>query len=83
MTLCVFVLIASEFMPVSLLTPIARDLDVTEGLADRNCHLRRAGRPDQPDAFDVGWKCESQVLTAGDDDSDGRVGSLSHWLPTI
>lgn len=33
MTLCVFVLIASEFMPVSLLTPIARDLDVTEGLA--------------------------------------------------
>ena len=32
MTLCVFVLIASEFMPVSLLTPIARDLGVTEGL---------------------------------------------------
>lgn len=31
MTLCVFVLIASEFMPVSLLTPIARDLGVTEG----------------------------------------------------
>ena len=26
MTLCVFVLIASEFMPVSLLTPIAGDL---------------------------------------------------------
>lgn len=33
MTLCVFVLIASEFLPVSLLTPIARDLKVTEGLA--------------------------------------------------
>ncbi|CAI1741227.1 MFS transporter [Serratia proteamaculans] len=33
MTLCVFVLIASEFMPVSLLTPIAWDLGVTEGLA--------------------------------------------------
>ncbi len=33
MTLCVFVLIASEFMPVSLLTPIAIDLHVTEGLA--------------------------------------------------
>ncbi|HCN7435178.1 TPA: MFS transporter, partial [Escherichia coli] len=29
MTLCVFVLIASEFMPVSLLTPITRDLGVT------------------------------------------------------
>lgn len=35
MTLCVFVLIASEFMPVSLLTPIARDPGVTEGLAGR------------------------------------------------
>ncbi|EPA0062059.1 MFS transporter [Enterobacter cloacae] len=33
LTLCVFVLIASEFMPVSLLTPLARDLSVTEGLA--------------------------------------------------
>ncbi|RZL66036.1 MAG: MFS transporter [Variovorax sp.] len=33
MTLCVFALIASEFMPVSLLTPLARDLRVTEGLA--------------------------------------------------
>ena len=33
MTLCVFVLIASEFMPVSLLTPIAGDLHMTEGQA--------------------------------------------------
>ena len=33
MTLCVFTLIASEFMPVSLLTPIATDLGVTEGHA--------------------------------------------------
>jgi len=32
MTLCVFALIASEFMPVSLLTPIAADLRVSEGL---------------------------------------------------
>jgi predicted MFS family arabinose efflux permease len=31
MTLCVFALIASEFMPVSLLTPIATDLGVSEG----------------------------------------------------
>lgn len=31
MALCVSVLIASEFMPVSLLTPIAADLGVTEG----------------------------------------------------
>lgn len=33
MTLCAFVLIASEFMPVSLLTPIAADLGVSEGNA--------------------------------------------------
>lgn len=33
MSLCVFVLIASEFMPVSLLTPIAADLAITEGRA--------------------------------------------------
>ena len=31
MALCVFVLIASEFMPVSLLSPIAADLDITAG----------------------------------------------------
>jgi predicted MFS family arabinose efflux permease len=33
MALCVSVLIASEFMPVSLLTPIAGDLALTEGQA--------------------------------------------------
>ncbi|MFM2371445.1 MAG: hypothetical protein RIS85_1167 [Pseudomonadota bacterium] len=33
LTLCVSTLIASEFMPVSLLTPIATDLHMTEGAA--------------------------------------------------
>jgi predicted MFS family arabinose efflux permease len=33
MTLCVALLIASEFMPVSLLTPLAADLHATEGQA--------------------------------------------------
>src|SRR5689334_18805190 len=33
LTLCVSTLIASEFMPVSILTPIASDLHVTEGAA--------------------------------------------------
>lgn len=33
MTLCVFALIASEFMPVSLLTPIAAGLQISEGWA--------------------------------------------------
>lgn len=32
MTLCVFALIASEFMPVSLLTPVSGELGVSEGL---------------------------------------------------
>lgn len=33
MTLCAFALVASEFMPVSLLTPVATDLRISEGLA--------------------------------------------------
>jgi predicted MFS family arabinose efflux permease len=33
LSLCVATLIASEFMPVSLLTPIATDLGLTEGQA--------------------------------------------------
>ncbi len=42
MTLFVFVLIASEFMPVSLLTPIAGDLHITEGLAGQGIALSGA-----------------------------------------
>lgn len=42
MTLCVFVLIASEFIPVSLLTPIANDLHITEGLAGQGIALSGA-----------------------------------------
>ncbi|MBP6018056.1 MAG: MFS transporter [Burkholderiaceae bacterium] len=42
MTLCVFALIASEFMPVSLLTPIAVDLNVTEGLAGQGIAISGA-----------------------------------------
>ena len=42
MTLCVFALIASEFMPVSLLTPIAMDLNVTEGLAGQGIAISGA-----------------------------------------
>jgi len=33
MSVCAFALVASEFMPVSLLTPIAADLGITEGMA--------------------------------------------------
>lgn len=42
MTLCVFVLIASEFMPVSLLTPISGDLGVSEGLAGQGIAISGA-----------------------------------------
>lgn len=60
MALCVFTLIASEFMPVSLLTPMAADLRVTEGMAGQGiaisgafavaaslCIARVAGRLDR------------------------------------
>lgn len=33
MSVCAFALVASEFLPVSLLTPLAEDLSVTEGMA--------------------------------------------------
>ena len=42
MTLCVFALIASEFMPVSLLTPIASALRVSEGLAGQGIAISGA-----------------------------------------
>jgi predicted MFS family arabinose efflux permease len=42
MTLCVFALIASEFMPVSLLTPIAGDLHVTQGMAGQGIAISGA-----------------------------------------
>ncbi|MFT3664488.1 MFS transporter [Piscinibacter sp.] len=42
MTLCVFTLIASEFLPVSLLPPIADDLRVTEGLAGQGIAISGA-----------------------------------------
>lgn len=42
MTLCVFALIASEFMPVSLLTPLAADLQVTEGMAGQGIAISGA-----------------------------------------
>ncbi|MEC4239783.1 MFS transporter [Pseudomonas sp. DSV-1] len=42
MTLCVFALIASEFMPVSLLTPIASDLQVTQGMAGQGIAISGA-----------------------------------------
>ncbi|KGD76748.2 transcriptional regulator [Tatumella morbirosei] len=42
MTLCVFALIASEFMPVSLLTPMAQTLHVTEGMTGQGIAISGA-----------------------------------------
>lgn len=42
MSLCVFALIASEFMPVSLLTPISADLHITEGMAGQGIAISGA-----------------------------------------
>lgn len=42
MTLCVFTLIASEFMPVSLLTPVAGALGVSEGMAGQGIAISGA-----------------------------------------
>lgn len=41
-SLCVFALVASEFMPVSLLTPIASDLGITEGMAGQGIAISGA-----------------------------------------
>ena len=42
MSVCAFVLIASEFLPVSLLTPIAADLRITEGMAGQGIAISGA-----------------------------------------
>jgi predicted MFS family arabinose efflux permease len=42
MSICAFALVASEFMPVSLLTPIAHDLHVTEGMAGQGIAISGA-----------------------------------------
>lgn len=42
MTVCVFALVASEFMPVSLLTPMAAELGVTEGQAGQGIAISGA-----------------------------------------
>ncbi|KQW89975.1 transcriptional regulator [Massilia sp. Root418] len=42
MSVCAFALVASEFMPVSLLTPMAGDLGVTEGMAGQGIAISGA-----------------------------------------
>ncbi len=42
MAICAFALVASEFMPVSLLTPMAADLQVTEGMTGQGIAISGA-----------------------------------------
>lgn len=42
MSICAFALVASEFMPVSLLTPMATNLQVTEGMAGQGIAISGA-----------------------------------------
>jgi len=42
MSVCAFALVASEFMPVSLLTPMAADLHVTEGMTGQGIAISGA-----------------------------------------
>lgn len=42
LAVCAFALIASEFLPVSLLTPMARDLHVTEGMTGQGIAISGA-----------------------------------------
>ncbi|MCP4236637.1 MAG: MFS transporter, partial [Aestuariibacter sp.] len=42
MSLCIFALIASEFMPVSLLTPIASSFGVSEGMVGQGIAISGA-----------------------------------------
>lgn len=42
MSICAFALVASEFMPVSLLTPMANDLHVTEGMTGQGIAISGA-----------------------------------------
>ena len=41
-SVCAFALVASEFLPVSLLTPIANDLGISEGLAGQGIAISGA-----------------------------------------
>lgn len=41
-SVCAFALVASEFLPVSLLTPIANDLGITEGMAGQGIAISGA-----------------------------------------
>ena len=45
--MCVAMLIASEFMPVSLLTPIASDLGATDGMSFQQLAARMTGMSQQ------------------------------------
>ncbi|WP_332672289.1 hypothetical protein [Aromatoleum sp.] len=73
MTLCVFALIASEFMPVSLLTPMAADLGVSEGMAGYSMAI--SGVFAVLTSLSISTLAGTMNRAADDDRADGRIGS--------
>ena len=79
MTLCVFVLIASEFMPVSLLTLIAHDLHVTEGLAGQGIAVSGAlAVLTSLTISRITGDLNRKISSAGADGLNGHIGNSYH-----
>ncbi|WP_436280328.1 hypothetical protein [Rhizobium leguminosarum] len=76
LSLGAFALVASEFMPVSLLTPIASDLAIAEGQAGQAIAV--SGRfcgPDLPHAFGHCRSTRPKAFVSGANRRDGRFGN--------
>ena len=83
MSLCVFALIASEFMPVSLLTPIAAALHVSEGLAGQGIAISGAFAVLTSLIISrVSQRCRPQDAAAGADGADGPFRRGRRLAPT-
>lgn len=71
MSVCMFALIASEFLPISLLMPMAADLHITEGMAGQGITI--FGAFAVLTSLSISWRAnthEPQDAAAG---ADGTV----------
>ena len=82
MGLCVSMLIAAEFMPVSLLTPLARDLRATEGMAGQAISISGlfAGGGQLADRH-LCWAVQSSACAVGAHRRHVAVGMAAVMLP--
>ena len=83
MTLCVFVLIASEFMPVSLLTPLPEIWALRRVSLAGDRDFRRAGGADQPLPFPACREYKPQTPSSGHDAPDGALGDDYRFRPKL